>query len=247
MRIVFLGVGGWISRPKLGFTSIAVLGRYGGLLLDAGEGVYHAMDRCGVDINAIDTVFLSHRHGDHVLGIPTLVQLARYQHRRLRIVGSRDVIESVRALLSAVGVNEYEKHVDFIEVGHGDKISVGGYVLRFAEVRHTVPSLAVRVEYEGRCVVYSSDTTFTEALIPLSYGCDLLIHEVSGYSDDARLYGHSTLYNAVEVAYRARVKRLAIVHFYIDTPPLRVEVLRSLAEEGVELIVPYPCYSIELE
>jgi len=246
MRVVFLGVGGWISRPKLGFTSIAILEGYGGLLLDAGEGVYHAMDRCGIDINAIDTVFLSHRHGDHVLGVPTLVQLARYHHRKLRIVGSRDVIESVKVLLRTVGVDGYGNHVDFVEVKHGDEMSIGRYVLRFAEVQHVVPSLAVRVEYGAKCVVYSSDTTFTETLIPLAHGCDLLIHEVSGYSDDARLYGHSTLYNAVEVAYRAKVKRLAIVHFYIDTPPLRVEVLRPLAEEGVELIVPYPCYSIEL-
>lgn len=246
MKIVFLGIGGWISRPKLGFTSIAILGRHGGLLLEASEGVYHAMDRCGIDINAIDTVFLSHRHGDHILGIPTLVQLARYQHRKLRIIGSRDVIESVKVLLNVVGVNGYGSYIDFTEVKHGDEVSVGSYVLRFVEVQHAVPSLAVRVEYEGKCVVYSGDTTFAETLIPLAHGCDLLIHEVSGYSDSAKLYGHSTLYNAVEVAYRAKVKRLAIVHFYIDSPPLRVEVLRPLIERGVELIVPYPCYSIEL-
>ncbi len=246
MRVVFLGIGGWISRPRLGFTSVAIIGRENALLLDASEGVYHALERCCIDYNSIDTVFLSHRHGDHILGIPTLVQIAKHQRRKLRIIGSQDVIYATRLLLEATGVNRYDEYVDFVEISANSELHLGSFTLRFAEVDHPVPCLATRIESEGKCIVYSGDTSYSRALVNLARGCDLLIHEVSGYSVEAHAHGHSTLYDAVFAAVEAGIKKLAIVHFYIDSPVLRPEALKSLAEACIELIVPYPCYSIEL-
>ncbi len=246
MRVVFLGIGGWISRPRLGFTSMAVVSKENILLLDAGEGVYQALERCCLDHSSINTVFLSHRHGDHILGLPTLVQIAKHQRRKLRIVGSQDVIYATRLLLEATGVNRYDEYIDFVEVSTNSELHLGSYALRFAEVNHPVPCLAIRVESEGRCVVYSGDTSYSEALANLARGCDLLIHEVSGYSAEAHTHGHSTVYDAVRTAVEAGVKKLAIVHFYMDSPVLRPEVLKPLIEAGIELAVPYPCYSIEL-
>ncbi len=246
MRVVFLGIGGWISRPKLGFTSVAIISGGNVLLLDAGEGVYHAIERCCLDPSSIDTVFLSHRHGDHILGIPTLVQIAKHQRRKLRIIGSQDVIYATRLLLEATGVNRFGEYVDFVEIAADSELHLGSCTLRFAEVEHPVPCLAIRVESEGKCVAYSGDTSYSEALADLARGCDLLIHEVSGYSTEAHIHGHSTVYDAVRTAVEAGVKKLAIVHFYMDSPVLKPEALKPLTEARIELVVPYPCYSIEL-
>ena len=67
----------------------------------------------------------------------------------------------------------------------------------------------------GLKVVFSGDTGFSEALVELARGADLLIHECS-FSDDeadkAALRTHSTPSIAAEVALRAGVKKLVLTH-----------------------------------
>lgn len=63
---------------------------------------------------------------------------------------------------------------------------------------------------------YCSDTAYSERILPLIEGVDLLYHE-STYMDDlahlARARGHSTAVQAATIARKAQVKRLCLGHY----------------------------------
>jgi ribonuclease Z len=74
IRVVFLGTSGAI--PTLKRSLPAVLIQHGNelLMLDCGESVQRQMLRAKVGFHKKMKIFLSHLHGDHVLGLPGLLQ-----------------------------------------------------------------------------------------------------------------------------------------------------------------------------
>lgn len=87
------------------------------------------------------------------------------------------------------------------------------FEIRSAPVVHNPESLAFRVEYQGKSLVYSGDTDFSPALIELAREADLLVLECSA-PEGAKVSGHLTPSLAGQIAGQARVKRLLLTHFY---------------------------------
>jgi ribonuclease Z len=235
VEVYVVGYGGWISSPHIGYTSVFVKTDIN-LLLDAGECTYIRMAQCNLPWP--HAVFVSHRHGDHILGIPTLMLMARKQGRRFSLIGSKEVLEAAKSLATITGIENALQHVEFVEAQQ--EIVIGATRLRFAKTRHSVETLAVRVEHGGRCLVYSSDTAPSDDVMELARGCDLLIHEVSGnpgQEEEAHRLGHSTTRDAVEIAKGAGVKMLMPLHFYIEQPVI---------PPGVTVVLPTPCGKLVL-
>lgn len=230
MEIYTIGYGGWISPPHIGYTSLYVRTDVG-ILLDAGECTYARLAQCGLPWP--DVVFISHRHGDHILGFPTFMLMARRAGKRLRVVAGRETLEAAAELARLVGIENSLPYVEFVEAS--GPVAIGETRLTFAPGSHPVQTLAVRIEHGGKCAVYSSDTAPSEIIVELARGCDLLIHEVSGnpgQEEEAHRVGHSTTADAVEIAKRAGVRMLMPIHFYVDPP---------VVPPGVALIIPTPC------
>ena len=152
MRIVPLGVGGWASSFTLGPSSFLVDFDGFKILLDAGEGVYRALRVCGFDVPDIEAVLVSHRHGDHFMGLATLALYSGRYGRVLRVFGPEDL--DVRGLLRVLGIEHYGSAIDFRPLRPGDRVDIGGVSVRAVEADHTVPALAYRLDYGGRCSVY---------------------------------------------------------------------------------------------
>jgi ribonuclease BN (tRNA processing enzyme) len=88
--------------------------------------------------------------------------------------------------------------------------------------RHIHPGVAFgyRIQYNGRSMVYSTDTehfhnVIDKRVIELAEGTDVLIHDAQ-YTDDEigfRLgWGHSTWSQAIQVAREAKAKKLLLFH-----------------------------------
>lgn len=254
IRVVFLGAGGWISKPDLGPPSVVIEGPQGdALLIDAGEGVYAALARCGIGINKLSSVFISHLHGDHVLGLATLLTTRLYgtrlwsAHERagpLKVILLRDLVEDLKSVLKVVGAPL--EGAEFVGVNEGECVELGGVTLTFIKALHTVPALSLKVDVRGRCIVYSGDTAYNERLVEVARNCDVLIHEASGYIEEARKYGHSTVYDALRVAASANVRIVVLTHYYLEPPPLRLEALDFARGLNTDVMYAYPCAELRL-
>ncbi len=68
----------------------------------------------------------------------------------------------------------------------------------------------------GLKIVYTGDTAYCKKLIKFAEFADLLIHEATytiEFEEQARKVGHSTAWQAAEIAKKANVKKLVLVHF----------------------------------
>lgn len=96
--------------------------------------------------------------------------------------------------------------------------------------------------YTPRSYAYCTDTVFSESLVDMIKGIDLLYHEASFAAKDkelATLNGHSTTTQAAEIALHAKVRKLLIGHFSLryKDPSVLVEEARTVfprTEEAIE-------------
>ena len=68
----------------------------------------------------------------------------------------------------------------------------------------------------SKSYAFCSDTIYSESVIPIIRGCDLLYHEATYGQEDAvkaKQRGHSTALQAATIAQKAEVKRLVIGHY----------------------------------
>ncbi len=243
-KVVVLGYGGWVSDPLFGQAGLALVTDTGEtILLDAGEGTWYWLGRCGLS-GLPDAIVLSHGHGDHVLSVPTLVMWASYLGRRLRIWGHPSAIRSVKELLKATYVGK-----SFKEVVEAHPMVAGEWVRITDDVRilainaiHPVPAYSFVLDVEGRIIAYSGDTRPNPSFIREAEGADLLIHEAgvpSGQEAVAEKFGHTS---EAEVCYILKevLPRLFMPYHYFLSKP-RIECGSSY-----RIVWPEHCLSIEL-
>lgn len=74
LTITLLGTAATMPLPDRALsTAFAACGGHG-LLFDCGEGTQAAARRAGVNLMRADAVCLTHYHGDHIFGLPGLLQ-----------------------------------------------------------------------------------------------------------------------------------------------------------------------------
>lgn len=155
-------------------------------LIDCGASALIAMRRFGVDPNGIETVFLTHLHGDHFGGLPFLILDAQLVSRRtapLTIVGPPGLRERLPLLMDAMfpGSSNVERKfaLRLVEIEPEVPTEVNGVVVVAFSVKHPSgsPSFALRVVCDEKVICYTGDTEWVDAIIPAAHEADLLVAE----------------------------------------------------------------------
>lgn len=95
-----------------------------------------------------------------------------------------------------------------------DQIRFDEFAVNTLPVEHNPESLAFRItDDHGNAVVFSGDTDYSDNLVTLAQGADLLICE-SALPDNHKVSGHLTPSLAGSIATRAGVGKLVLTHFY---------------------------------
>ena len=151
LRVTFLGTSGAIPTTERNPSAVFVNREGDELLFDVGEGTQRQMMRFGTGFS-VSHVFLSHLHGDHVLGLPGLCSTMDFNEREASLAihtpqGTRTAIERLVGVTGArpsfpVRVNE---------VGPGDVAVDGdGFAVRAIETDHRTRSVGYALVEEDR-------------------------------------------------------------------------------------------------
>lgn len=74
IKVTFLGTSGSTPTKERGMPSVAVTYNGNVYLFDCGEGTQMQMLKYGINISKIGGIFITHAHGDHIIGIAGLVR-----------------------------------------------------------------------------------------------------------------------------------------------------------------------------
>jgi ribonuclease Z len=80
MRVTFLGTSGAVPTTQRAPSAVLVTREGERLLFDCGEGTQRQMMRFGTGFD-VSHIFVTHLHGDHILGIPGLIQSLDFNGR----------------------------------------------------------------------------------------------------------------------------------------------------------------------
>lgn len=166
MKLKVLGCSGGIGGGRLKTTSLLV---DQDILIDAGTGV---LDLTLDQLAAIDHVFLTHSHLDHIAALPLLVDaVAERRVKPLFVYSTTEVIDvlcrhifnwSVWPDFSELPSKEMPAIV-FRPIVVGEPIVFGGRVVEALPVDHSVPAVGYCLRSEQSSLIFSGDTGPCEA------------------------------------------------------------------------------------
>jgi ribonuclease BN (tRNA processing enzyme) len=238
MRVTVLGSGDAFASGGRRQSSYLVQGGGRTFLMDAGPTVLAALKDAGVSPRAVDTILVSHLHGDHFGGIPFMMMEYQYEAPRqgpLTIAGPRGTEERIRDLFRAMykeaSARPLTYPVRYVTMEGGRNLEVDGLPVEPFAVPHQElePSLGFRVRVDGKTVMYSGDSGWTEEFVRRSEGVDLFICECCYY--DSRYDFHINYPELEKHRPRIKAKRLVLTHLgrevleRLDT--LKVETARD--------------------
>ncbi len=151
MRVTFLGTSGAIPTTQRNTSSIFCNRDGDYLLFDCGEGTQRQMMRFGTGF-AVDHLFVTHRHGDHVLGIPGLLQTFDFNDRErpMAIHTPAGTRGNIKQLIEANGTTpSYPVRIN--EISAGDTVlDRPEYEVRAIATDHRCASVGYVLEEDDR-------------------------------------------------------------------------------------------------
>ncbi|MFG2720848.1 MBL fold metallo-hydrolase [Streptomyces sp. NPDC048416] len=185
--------------------------------VDAGSGTLAGLQR-HARLDEVDAIWISHLHADHSADLLTAYYAALFADIRLSapipLYGPPGIADRLAHFLTNGPTRSpVESAFAVHELHDGHRARVGAFTLTSRAVAHGVPAFAVRIESEGRSLVYSGDTAPCAGLTRLAEGCDVLLCEAE--SDHAPGEGsqvHHTPEDTGDTAAAARAGRLIVTH-----------------------------------
>ena len=93
MELTFLGTSGAIPTKERNQSGIHLKFLSNNILFDCGEGTQRQLFKASISPMKINTIFISHVHGDHLLGLGGLIQTMNFNNRTkdLHIYGPKEI------------------------------------------------------------------------------------------------------------------------------------------------------------
>jgi ribonuclease BN (tRNA processing enzyme) len=236
IRVLFLGTGDAFSAGGRNQAAILIQHPQVSLLLDCGATALTSLKKHDVSLDPIDGILLSHLHGDHFSGLPFVFLHYLYVEPRtkpLKILGPEGLEERIMQLYRTMYPNDasipppYE--MDFTEIQILQNYSIDVLQIEPFPARHQQhpPSFGFTINLDGRRIVYTGDTGWSDELPVRAEGADLFICECSYY--DTQLDTHLNYKTIAKQLSNCGYKKMVLTH-------LGDEVLERIQELELEVV-----------
>jgi len=202
------------------------------ILIDFGGGAFLRFGQAGARIEDLRAVLFTHLHIDHVVELPALIKAGYFAERscKLEMIGPKGnqyfpgFKEFIQLQFGEKGSYRYMSDIltsqsaSFsLKIYEGaQKLHFKSFDLTAVEVQHgIVPSLAYRIDIEGKSIVFSGDTAAKkETLTKLADNADLLIahHAIPQIGFNGITELHMKPSRIAQVASESKVKTLLLSH-----------------------------------
>jgi len=243
-RLILLGTGGGPRPRKISSASAQVIvSNDRAYVIDCGNGVARQLVFAGVPLANLRHVFITHHHSDHNADYGNLIWLAWTAGLRTRVdTWGPPPLKRMTRLFFEMNANDIETRIadegrsPLAPLVHVHELVKAGPVMQDENLKVTaalvhhppvVPSFGYRFDAADRSIVFSGDTTPSDALIRLAGGADVLVHDALYEPGVDRLVArvanspalkrsilshHTKAEDAGRVAHAAGVKLLVLSH-----------------------------------
>lgn len=220
MRLTVVGCSGSYPGPDSPASCYLVQadhrGRTYSLVMDLGNGALGALQRY-VDLAEVDAVALSHLHVDHCIDLTSYYVVRTYRPEgplpALPVYAPAGASARVAAASGFSDCSGVDKVFDFHEWEPEHPMRMGPFTVTSTRVLHPVDAYAMRIEQDGRALVYSGDSGPSSALVALARNADLFVCEAAFLEgEDNPPDMHLTGGDAGRHAARGDVRRLLLTH-----------------------------------
>ncbi len=234
MNLTFLGTSSGAPTRQRNVSATAVQPERGRawVLVDCGEATQHQLLRTRLSPLKLDTILITHVHGDHCYGLPGLLASCQLNGRTepLNLVGPA----AVWAYLQAV-IKHTEMRIDyplrFVEVSDSLLLEQGGFRITASRLSHRTECWAYRMQEAQVPVKLDTERLQAEGIMPSPLYGQLQRGERVLLADGRELDGH-------DYCIPSYPARAVVVGGDNDRPELLVDACR-----GVQLLVHEATYT----
>ena len=242
-RLILLGTaGGPTPKATRAAPAQAIVVGDRVYLVDCGDGVARQLALAKLPIRQLRAVFVTHQHSDHNAGYGPLFLLgwAAGLAQPVDTYGPPPLADMTARLLDAY---RYDVELRMADEGRPPlaplirphEIATGGEIYKDDRIRVTAAlndhppiqhSFAFRIDTADRAIVISGDTRYSENVVKLARGADVLVHEVLSREFWQRpdapqppsvvrhiLASHTDAVDVGRLAAAAEVRTLVLSHF----------------------------------
>jgi len=142
--LTFLGTGSAVPTRRRNHPAMLLKFKDENILIDCGEGTQRQFRKAGKNPCKVTRILITHWHGDHVFGLPGLLNTLRMNgyNGGLEIYGPAGTKGWVRKYLELVGGRGEDLNLKVIEIGDGVVFDEGDYFIESRRVDHDCPAVA---------------------------------------------------------------------------------------------------------
>jgi ribonuclease BN (tRNA processing enzyme) len=159
MKLTFLGTASGVPVGNRKPSALLLESGDSRVLFDAGEGVCSSLIALNSDINAIDRIYLSHTHPDHISGLPLLLQSMHLGNRQkpLFIVADQRIHVWLQSMLHGMFLvpSRWDFEVRFVNLSFIDFPEVSSISVSSVENTHLDRARPVAEEFGLTAACYS--------------------------------------------------------------------------------------------
>lgn len=234
MKLTILGSGTAVPRLNRNMSGYLLEVNGEKILFDSGPGIIRRLLEIKVGITGIHYIFYTHFHPDHMNDLPGFLVI--------------DHVNDFKGTLNLYGPSGFKKYFNFIKKAAIGKLNYnakvkemkdcstakiptvnkGNITIKSIKSKHSKNSIAYRIEYGNKSIVYSGDTDYSNDTVKISKNADLLVLECS-YPDNKKVKGHLTPSLCGKIAAKANAKKLVLTHFYPECD--KVDIKKQCRKE----------------